>query len=73
MTILTKLLDWLFGCHHPRWGFPVTYRIPHRVTVRVCLTCGKARKYDWQAMRFVRFERGEERRLASGEVSTMRL
>jgi hypothetical protein len=54
------LLDFLFGCSHPRCGWPITQ---HGITVRVCLECGRERKYDMRTMRYVKFERGEERKL----------
>jgi hypothetical protein len=60
---MNRLMAYLFGCTHKNCGWPITYRAPYRITVRVCLDCGRVRKYDWQTMRFVEFERGEERRL----------
>lgn len=59
-----KLMEWLFGCNHASYGWPITKQ---GITYRVCLECGKERKYDWRRMRFVGFDRGEERKLqASG-------
>jgi hypothetical protein len=58
-----------FGCQHEDCGFPITHRAANglRLTVRVCLECGVARKYDWARMRYVPFERGEERQLRAKE------
>lgn len=54
--------DALFGCPHSSYGFPITR---NSICYRVCLECGHERKYDFVRMRFVNFERGEERRLQS--------
>jgi hypothetical protein len=60
---MQKLIELLFGCAH-NFGFPITRRIGSmRITMRVCLECGRVRKYDWARMRFIQFERGEERQL----------
>lgn len=60
------ILDFLFGCRHKRFSFPLT---PTRKTRRrvvitsntieqsgcyvVCLDCGKEFAYDWNEMRIV--------------------
>ena len=57
---MKHLLNFLIGCQHENCGWPITRT---GLTVRVCLECGKARKYDMKRMKFVAFERGEERKL----------
>jgi hypothetical protein len=59
---MKRLLQFIFGCRHREYGFPITLK-DRNLTYRVCLECGAERKYDWQRMRFVSFERGEERKL----------
>lgn len=62
---MKRLMEYLFGCQHGNSGFPITHRMQSgaRLTVRVCQDCGRERKYDFQRMRYVPFERGEERQL----------
>lgn len=66
---MRKMFQLLFGCVHEHCSFPITVRDrsgrtnDHGLTYRVCLDCGTQRKYDWQRMRYIKFERGEERRL----------
>jgi hypothetical protein len=58
------LIELLFGCSHANFSFPMTRRLGGgRITTRVCLDCGREKRYDWQAMKFVPFEAGEERKL----------
>jgi hypothetical protein len=54
------MFRWLFGCPHEKWTNPFTIG---GLTYRVCLECGANRKYDLARMRFVEFDRGEERKL----------
>jgi hypothetical protein len=59
--MFTKLFDLIFGCHHPRYSFPVTVRgLARRPqagaltgTYVACLDCGKEFPYDWQEMRVI--------------------
>ena len=59
--MITKLVDLIFGCHHPRYSFPVTIRGSARRpqagaltgTYVASLDCGKEFPYDWQEMRVI--------------------
>jgi hypothetical protein len=59
--MISKLIDVLFGCHHPRYSFPVTLRPSARRpqagaltgTYVTCLDCGKEFPYDWQEMKVI--------------------
>jgi hypothetical protein len=53
-NVLEETMEFLFGCHHPHMGMPVT--IGGR-TYRVCSDCGKQRDYSWNDMSFVRVRR----------------
>jgi hypothetical protein len=55
--MLAKLWDFLFGCRHSRYSFPLTIRAGSRRAVAgrtgtyvVCLDCGHEFNYDWQGM-----------------------
>lgn len=50
----------IFGCTHSNCGWPITL---NKVCYRVCVDCGMERKYDFQRMKYVAFERGEQRQL----------
>jgi len=60
-TMLSKLIDALFGCRHARYSFPITVRAGSRRTPTArrtgtyvaCLDCGREFRYDWQAMKIV--------------------
>jgi len=55
------LLDFLFGCNHKNFSFPITKKRGQRVspaasvtgTYVVCLDCGKEFAYDWKEMKIV--------------------
>jgi len=55
------LLDFLFGCYHKNFSFPITKRRGQRLspasavtgTYVVCLDCGKEFAYDWKEMKIV--------------------
>ncbi|HTU42106.1 MAG TPA: hypothetical protein VMF10_10365 [Candidatus Aquilonibacter sp.] len=57
--MLAKLIEWLFGCRHSRYSFPVTIRAGARRpqaaaltgTYVACLDCGREFPYDWQEMK----------------------
>jgi hypothetical protein len=59
--MISKMIDVLFGCHHSRYSFPVTLRVPAKRpqagaltgTYVTCLECGKEFPYDWQEMRVI--------------------
>jgi len=62
--MLKRLLDAAFGCRHESCTFPITRRFGNlQITTRTCLHCGLDRKYSFEQMRFVKFEKGEERHL----------
>jgi len=55
------LLDFLFGCYHKNFSFPITKKRGQRLspaasvtgTYVVCLDCGKEFAYDWKEMKIV--------------------
>jgi len=58
-----RIMDFIFGCRHSRYSFPLTVRPGSRRsassrvgTYVVCLDCGREFSYDWQQMRFARPE-----------------
>ena len=59
--MFSKLMDAMFGCHHPRYSFPITIRAGSRNALAAqrtgthvtCLDCGKEFRYDWQEMKIV--------------------
>lgn len=62
MTILSSITDFLFGCSHSNYSFPITVKKGQRRNVAaagptgtyvVCLGCGKEFPYDWRAMKVV--------------------
>jgi len=60
-SMIGKLFDTLFGCAHPRYGFPITIRSGQRRnqaasltgTYVVCLDCGREMPYDWEEMKVI--------------------
>lgn len=58
---MSGLLDFLFGCYHKNFSFPITKRRGQRLspaasltgTYVVCLDCGKEFPYDWQEMKVI--------------------
>ncbi len=58
---MVGLFDFLFGCYHRKFSFPITKRRGQRLspaasvtgTYVVCLDCGKEFPYDWQEMKVV--------------------
>lgn len=61
--MICDVLDFLFGCWHRNYSFPITARSgkksPAAVltgTYVVCLDCGKEFPYDWQQMKVVTAE-----------------
>jgi hypothetical protein len=59
--MMSRLIDFLFGCIHARYSFPVTPRGAMRRsqaaaltgTYVVCLECGKEFPYDWHEMKVI--------------------
>jgi len=55
------LFDYLFGCYHKNFSFPITKKRGQRLspaasvtgTYVVCLDCGKEFAYDWKTMKVV--------------------
>jgi hypothetical protein len=60
-SVMTKLIDAVFGCRHSRYSFPVTVRRMARRpqagaltgTYVACLDCGREFPYDWQEMKVI--------------------
>ena len=58
---MAGLFDFLFGCYHKNFSFPITKRRGQRLspaasltgTYIVCLDCGKEFPYDWQEMKVI--------------------
>jgi ribosomal protein S26 len=56
-----NMLDFLFGCTHKNYSFPLTTKAGNRRneaasvtgTYVACLDCGKELPYDWRAMKVV--------------------
>jgi hypothetical protein len=61
VELIERLMDFLFGCRHSRYSFPVTIRGAARRpqasaltgTYVACLDCGREFPYDWQDMRVI--------------------
>jgi hypothetical protein len=62
-----NILDYLFGCWHRNYSFPITAKAGKRHseaakvtgTYVVCLECGKEFPYDWREMRVVTMPRSK--------------
>jgi hypothetical protein len=60
-----NMLDYLFGCSHKNYSFPITAKSAKRHTPAasvtgtyvVCLDCGKEFPYDWREMKVVAMPR----------------
>jgi hypothetical protein len=71
--MIKKLIDFVFGCRHPRFSFPVTIRGSARRpqagaltgTYVACLDCGKEFPYDWQEMRVITSQAERQEYVAS--------
>lgn len=53
-----KLLEYLFGCRHERYTWPLT--LVRGSTYVRCLDCGKALRYSFEEMKFLKGEPDEE-------------
>ena len=70
--MILNFVDFLFGCWHRNYSFPITSRPGHRRseaalvtgTYVVCLDCGKEFPYDWREMKVVSANRRARHRLA---------
>ena len=59
--MLQNIVDYLFGCSHKNYSFPITAKAAKRRTEAadvtgtyvVCLECGKEFPYDWREMKVV--------------------
>jgi hypothetical protein len=59
--MITSVMDFLFGCSHSNYSFPITVKAGKRRsdaasvtgTYVVCLGCGKEFPYDWRTMKVV--------------------
>ena len=64
---MENMLDYLFGCSHKNYSFPITARGAKRKTAAadvtgtyvVCLECGKEFPYDWREMKVVSMPRSK--------------
>lgn len=61
--MLTKMMNAVFGCRHPRYSFPITMRanarrgtVARTGTYVVCLDCGREFSYDWQEMKIAELQ-----------------
>ena len=59
-TMVSRILDALFGCWHSHYSFPITVKKGRRSpaafqtgTYVVCMDCGKELPYDWKQMKIV--------------------
>ncbi len=70
--MMSGLVDFLFGCWHSNYSFPITAKPGERRskasratgTYVVCLDCGKEFAYDWQQMKVVSDEPGRDHAVA---------
>ena len=59
--MICSVMDFLFGCSHRNYSFPITVKKAGRRsaaasvtgTYVVCLGCGKEFPYDWQTMKVI--------------------
>jgi len=73
---VARLIDFLFGCRHSRYSFPVTIRGAGRRpqagaltgTYVACLDCGREFPYDWQEMKVITSQ--SERREYAASLTT---
>jgi hypothetical protein len=62
--VICDVFDFLFGCWHKNYSFPITARAGKKKspaaaltgTYVVCLDCGKEFPYDWKEMKVIRPE-----------------
>lgn len=70
--LIDALIEFLFGCRHSRYSFPVTIRRAVRRpqaaaltgTYVACLECGKEFPYDWNEMKVITSPERHRERLA---------
>ena len=70
--MMSSFVDFLFGCWHSNYSFPITAKPAERRskatratgTYVVCLDCGKEFAYDWQQMKVITSPERHRERLA---------
>jgi hypothetical protein len=75
--MIARVFDFLFGCWHERYSFPITNKSNQRRsaaasltgTYVVCLDCGKEFPYDWQNMKVLPTSARQHRRVAKAAES----
>ena len=75
--MISNMLDYLFGCWHKNYSFPITAKAGKRQnaassvtgTYVVCLDCGKEFPYDWREMRVVTMPRKHAATASIGETA----
>ena len=72
-----NMIDYLFGCSHRNYSFPITAKGARRHnaaasvtgTYVVCLECGKEFPYDWRAMKVVEIPHKKAAAAAIGDTA----
>lgn len=72
-----NMLDFLFGCAHKNYSFPITAKSGKRKnqaasvtgTYVVCLECGKEFPYDWREMKVVAMRKNKTASAGIGEAA----
>lgn len=75
--MIQSMLDYLFGCWHKNYSFPITSKAGKRRneaasltgTYVVCLECGKEFPYDWREMKVVTMPRKRAAAASIGETA----
>ena len=75
--MLQTMLEYLFGCSHKNYSFPITAKAGKRHpeaagvtgTYVVCLECGKEFPYDWRAMKVVTMPQKKAAAAAIGDTA----
>ena len=73
--MIQNVLDYLFGCWHKNYSFPITAKGGKRHneaasvtgTYVVCLDCGREFPYDWREMKVVTMPRKRAAAASIGE------
>jgi hypothetical protein len=75
--MIARVFDYLFGCWHERYSFPITAKSTQQRsaaasvtgTYVVCLDCGREFPYDWQEMKVVSTSNPPQRTVAKAAES----
>jgi hypothetical protein len=75
--MMERIFDFLFGCSHEHYSFPMTSKSTQRRstaasltgTYVVCLDCGKEFPYDWQKMKLLSASAPQHRGVAKAAES----